>query len=197
MQHNVKHDPECTLTSRLALAPLPACIHFIPVYPANAAVFFSFCFMLFMFVDVACRSHRALFVRFSFAWHKFDDRPDGQSPDSTGQSKWPLRPGVLVHVGKLDSVNVSQLSNDSTPFRTTSVSSTFSKYKRNKSKVYARLQRLKDLLGFSGRDRVPSGITEGASGVVTYKKIKPTTPGSGNGTNSRKRKKPGYGSFLF
>jgi hypothetical protein len=33
--------------------------------------------------------------------------------------------------------------------------------------------------------------------VVTYKKIKPTTPGSGNGTNSRKRKKPGYGSFLF
>ncbi|KAJ3660556.1 hypothetical protein Zmor_004998 [Zophobas morio] len=119
------------------------------------------------------------------------EKPDGQSPDSATQSKWPLKPGVLVHINKMHNVNISQLSVDSTPFRTTSVSSTLSKYKRNKSKVYARLQRLKDLLGFSGRDRVPSGIIEGASGVVTYKKIKPTTPSADSNTNSRKRKKPG------
>ncbi|XP_044272601.1 uncharacterized protein LOC123016327 [Tribolium madens] len=119
------------------------------------------------------------------------EKPDGQSPDSPTQSKWPLRPGVLVHVGKMHNVNISQLSPESTPFRTTSVSSTILKYKINKSKVYARLERLKDWLGFGGRERIPSGITEGASGVVTYKKIKPTTPSSDINTNSRKRKKPG------
>lgn len=93
-------------------------------------------------------------------------RPDGQSPDSLGRGMWPLRPGVLVHVGKLNHVNISRLSPEITPFKTTSVtkSNAFFKYRRNKSKVYARLQRLKNLLGFNGHDHVPSGITEGASG---------------------------------
>lgn len=100
--------------------------------------------------------------------YQHDHRPDGQSPDNSANSKWPLKPGVLVHVGKLNHVNISQLRQETSPFRTTSVT-TLIRYKRNKSKFYARLQRLKDFFGISnGRDRVPSGITEGANGGKNF-----------------------------
>lgn len=43
----------------------------------------------------------------------------------------------------------------------------FLKYRRNKSKVYARLERLKDLLGLTDHGR-PVGITEGAGGGIKH-----------------------------
>lgn len=50
--------------------------------------------------------------------------------------------------------------------RTTAVSKTSKllKYKRNKSKVYARLERLKDLIGMKDHDQVPIGIIQRPGG---------------------------------
>ncbi|KAJ8954753.1 hypothetical protein NQ314_007023 [Rhamnusium bicolor] len=122
--------------------------------------------------------------------------PDGHCSNISDQSKWPLQPGVLIQVNKLNNVSISQLSSKVSPFKSTSVSktSTYFKYKRNKSKVYARLERLKDFLGITrSRHHVPIGIKESASGVVTFKRINPNVPAARPCViNSRKRKKPGY-----
>lgn len=93
--------------------------------------------------------------------------PDGHSPNKLDQSKWPLQPGVLVHINKMNHVSISTLSPRVSPFKTTSVSrrKVYLKYKRNKSKFYARLERLRELLGLSRRgDRTPEGIKVGAGG---------------------------------
>lgn len=89
-------------------------------------------------------------------------RPDGECP--LDQSKWPLKPGVLVHVSKMNNVSISQLNPRISPFKTTSVkTSTYIKYRRNRNKVYARLKRFREVLGIGRSDR-PFGIKEGASG---------------------------------
>lgn len=152
-----------------------------------------------------------------FNWHKI--RPDGHSPNTSDQAKWPLRPGVLVHVNKMNNVSISQLR--TSPFKSTSVkTSTYLKYRQNKSKIYARLERLKDLLGFKDdHTHVPMGISEGAGGgkrllsivvyscfipffvcfcmvVVTFKKFHSSPQSRQDATNCRKRKKPGDGECV-
>lgn len=64
----------------------------------------------------------------------------------------------------MQNINISQLSSDSGPFSKSKSSSTFVRFNRNKTKVYARLQRLKSLIGFGRGHGIPSGITEGAGG---------------------------------
>lgn len=90
-------------------------------------------------------------------------RPDGQSPDSSGRSRWPLRPGVLVHVNKISNLNMSTIPLTSTRFKTTAVTRTGRKltYKKNKNKVFARI---KDILGFRDQDSVPFGIYRSSTG---------------------------------
>lgn len=93
--------------------------------------------------------------------------PDDGCPNVNDLSKWPLQPGVLVHVSKGNGVSISQLSPRMSPFKTTSVlrAKNYLRYKRNKSKVYARLERLKVLLGINrGPHHVPIGIKEGDNG---------------------------------
>lgn len=72
-----------------------------------------------------------------------------------------------MHVNKMNNISISQLSPRTSPFKSTSVkkTSTYLKYRQNKSKIYARLERLKDLLGFKGdHTHIPMGISEGAGG---------------------------------
>lgn len=87
------------------------------------------------------------------------------------QSKWPLQPGLLIHVNKMNNVSISQLGPRLTPYKITSVkrSLAFSKYRKNKSKVYARLERLKVFLGLKGDARdVPKGIKMSPGGGMVY-----------------------------
>lgn len=119
--------------------------------------------------------HVTFITQFAFTllhWRAF--RPDGQSPDTSG-SKWPLKPGVLVHVNKMHNLNMSQLSPmalTATQFKTTAVAKASHKfiYKRNKNKVYARLR---DFLGFGDQDAIPFGVYHSSSGgnVVLYVSI--------------------------
>ncbi|XP_017770206.1 PREDICTED: LOW QUALITY PROTEIN: uncharacterized protein LOC108557968 [Nicrophorus vespilloides] len=124
------------------------------------------------------------------------ENPDGQSPD-TSATKWPLKPGVLLHVNKMHNFNMGQLKTVSLGYKTTSVVSMGNRtplYKRSKNKVYARLERFKELLGFGDRDSsLPFGVYRGSAGVVTFKKFKDTASPSESGATmvSRKRKKPG------
>ncbi|XP_076265081.1 neuromusculin isoform X3 [Rhynchophorus ferrugineus] len=92
------------------------------------------------------------------------EKPDGHSP--IDQSKWPLKPGVLVHVSKLNNVSISQLNSSTLDhFKKTSVTtSAYLKYRRRRSKVYDRLRRFKESLGLGG-NRVPLGLKAGANGV--------------------------------
>lgn len=94
--------------------------------------------------------------------------PEGHNPDiSEDQSKWPLQPGLLIHINKMNNVSISQLGPRTTPYKTTSVKKlrVFSKYKRNKSKVYARLERLKVFLGIKANSTaVPKGIVMSPGG---------------------------------
>ncbi|XP_050315809.1 uncharacterized protein LOC126750284 isoform X2 [Anthonomus grandis grandis] len=118
------------------------------------------------------------------------EKPEGSS--CFDQSKWPLKPGVLVHISKMNNINISQLNPRMSPFKTTSVkTSAYLKYRRRQKKVYARLKGIKEALGLSRHDR-PFGIKEGPTGVVTFKKIQ-SSPNVQrvDGTNTRKRKKPG------
>lgn len=97
--------------------------------------------------------------------------PEGQSPDTSGQAKWPLKPGVFVHVNKMHSLSqLSPMALTASHFRNSAVSKTSKllKYKRNKSKVYARLERLKDLIGMKDHDEVPIGITQSPGGGNLY-----------------------------
>lgn len=90
--------------------------------------------------------------------------PDGQSPNTSDgqQSKWP---GILLTVNRMHNLNqLSPLSFTGKPLKPAK-SARYLKYKRNKSKVYARLERLKDLLGLIDHGR-PIGITESASGGI-------------------------------
>ncbi|XP_076265079.1 neuromusculin isoform X1 [Rhynchophorus ferrugineus] len=119
------------------------------------------------------------------------EKPDGHSP--IDQSKWPLKPGVLVHVSKLNNVSISQLNSSTLDhFKKTSVTtSAYLKYRRRRSKVYDRLRRFKESLGLGG-NRVPLGLKAGANGVVTFKKIESSPLSSRvDKVNPRKRKKPG------
>ncbi|XP_065160558.1 uncharacterized protein nrm isoform X4 [Atheta coriaria] len=124
------------------------------------------------------------------------EKPDGQSPDTSG-SKWPLKPGVLVHVNKMHSL--SQLTPlAGSQYKTTSVPikpGHRAPYIRSGNKVYERLEKLKEWLGLRhDRDALPFGVYRGSAGVVTFKKFK-DAPSSPTQTDvvaaSRKRKKPG------
>lgn len=136
---------------------------------------------------------------------------------TSDQSKWPLRPGLLIQINKMNNVSISQLRS----YKTASISrrGVVSKYKRNKSKVCAKLTKLKRCFGQdSNKERIPSGIIESPGGgrvfnlaflllyfwffivcllVVTFRKVqairreasstRPTV------TACRKRKFPGAG----
>ncbi|KAH1018820.1 hypothetical protein HUJ05_006512 [Dendroctonus ponderosae] len=121
---------------------------------------------------------------------EMEEREKQDDDAAIDQSKWPLQPGVLVHVSKMN--NVSQLNVSTSPFRTTSIkTSTCLKFRRNKSKVYARLKWFRDALGRGSCER-PFGIKERDCGVVTFKKIKTSpTDSKMDIINPRKRKKPG------
>lgn len=143
---------------------------------------------------------------------------------TSDQSKWPLRPGLLIHINKMNNVSISQLRS----YKTASISrrGVFSKYKRNKSKVYARLNKLKGCFSWnSDKERLPNGIKESPNGgtvfwcsvfccliicvfvffcmlVVTFRKVQAVrrVPSTSRPTvmASRKRKFPGAGKiFLF
>ncbi|XP_066154008.1 uncharacterized protein nrm [Euwallacea fornicatus] len=117
------------------------------------------------------------------------EKADGESP--LDQSKWPLKPGVLVHISKMNNVSISQLNQRQSPFKTNSMKiSTYLKYRRNKSKVYKRLRKIREVFGKGGDER-PFGITEGASGVVSFKRIQSSSMSPRMDINPRKRKKPG------
>lgn len=98
-------------------------------------------------------------------------RPDGDSPKTPVQSKWPLKPGVMVHINAMRSVNsVGQLSPTPLIQRSPRMEESprrraESRYDRGKSKVYQRLERLRDMLGFGGPDDgAPVGIYHSPGG---------------------------------
>lgn len=144
------------------------------VYPTNAVFCFRFvpCFALWTsLIGYRCVLFVQLHIPLVNAVTCSEFRSKISSPDGncliTDLSKWPLQPGVLVHVNKMNGISISQLSPRISPFKTTSVSrtKTYLKYKRNKSKIYARLERLKELLGInSSPHHVPIGIKEGEAG---------------------------------
>lgn len=69
-----------------------------------------------------------------------------------------------MHVNKMHSLSqLSPMTLRMGSFKS-SASARLLKYKRNKSKVYARLERLKDLLGMRDGDHVPMGITHRPGG---------------------------------
>lgn len=86
---------------------------------------------------------------------------------SSDQSKWPLRPGVLIQINKLNNVSISQLRS----YKTASISrrGVLSKYKRNKTKIYDKLARLKGCFSQnSDKERLPSGIKERPGGGIVF-----------------------------
>lgn len=98
-------------------------------------------------------------------------RPDGDSPKTSTPSKWPLKPGVLVHINAMRNMNsVGQLSPTPLIQRSPKIEEslrrrTDSRYDKGKSKVYARLERLRDMLGFGGTDDgMPVGIYHSPGG---------------------------------
>lgn len=97
------------------------------------------------------------------------NRPDGHSPDtSSSTSKWPFKQGVLLHVNnKMHGLNNGTIPMTATQFKTTSVAKAghrFMNNKRNRNKVYARLEKLRDLLGFGDQDSMPFGVYRGSGG---------------------------------
>ncbi|KAB0792415.1 hypothetical protein PPYR_14374, partial [Photinus pyralis] len=120
------------------------------------------------------------------------EKPDGYSPDVAARAKWPLKPGVLVHVNSMRNLNMCQSTESSPPPPLIKTSN--NKYARGKSKVYARLGKLRDILGFGDHELVPSGIYHSPGGVVTFKRFNnpPSRPEIQPTVASRKRKRPGY-----
>lgn len=105
-------------------------------------------------------NYRTLF--FLFAYSNSVNRSN-----SLEQSKWPLQPGVLIHINKMNNVNISQLR----AYKTASISrrQVLSKYKRNKSKVYARLAKLKGCFTLNqDKERLPSGLKESPGGGTVF-----------------------------
>lgn len=92
-------------------------------------------------------------------------RPDGQSPDSTTQSKWPLKPGVLVHVNRMHNLNMRNLSqlslNSSSEIKHTRMPKSSRRPRRQVR--CSNLTRLKEILGF-GQSGLPVGVYQGANG---------------------------------
>ncbi|XP_060519272.1 titin isoform X2 [Cylas formicarius] len=119
------------------------------------------------------------------------ENPDQDSSPLDG-SKWPLKPGLLVQVNKMNNVSISRLSPPSSSPRNTTKTSAYLRLRRNKSKVYARIKRLRAVLGLGGDEAATLGIKAGAGGVVTFKKMATSPPSARSATvNPRKRKKPG------
>ncbi|XP_057661910.1 titin isoform X1 [Diorhabda carinulata] len=164
---------------------------------ASVVAIIIFVIIICIIIIILCRRKRADTKYNSPLEMEERENPDGHSPDSSDQSRWPLQPGVLIHINKMNNISISQLSPRITPYKSTSVTTLrkftkYSKYKRNKSKIYARLERIADFLGMSrGRERIPSGIKESASGVMTFRKVQPNPSVHNPRIRSRKRKKPG------
>lgn len=130
-------------------------------------VFYDF---FFMFMFACALLYSMLFTFYPCGWfHVY--RPDGHSPDTSRPGKWPLKPGVLLHVNKMRGLNVSPMSVTAAPaFKTTSVAKTGHRFmnKRNRNKVYARLEKLRDLLGFGDQDAMPFGVYRGSGGGKAF-----------------------------
>lgn len=106
-----------------------------------------------------------------YFFNKKKPRPDGQSPDTTSQSKWPLKPGVLVHVNRMHNLNKSHLSqlslNTTTEGKQTRILPkpgrrlrSLGNGKSNRSRIF----RLKEFFGFGHPDALPIGVYQGANG---------------------------------
>ncbi|XP_054282603.1 hemicentin-1-like isoform X4 [Macrosteles quadrilineatus] len=143
-------------------------------------------------IIIVCRRRRA-----ADKYNNPVELEDRQNPDGTTSPvppvtppKWPLRPGVLVHVNTNHSLSLGRLpagggEDRERQRRTTSLASVVSENQ------HTRAQRIKNMFSDHRNklsDTMP-GIYHGESGVITFKKIDPTAP---HGT-SRKRKKPGKG----
>ncbi|XP_054284692.1 hemicentin-2-like isoform X5 [Macrosteles quadrilineatus] len=143
-------------------------------------------------IIIVCRRRRA-----ADKYNNPVELEDRQNPDGTTSPvppvtppKWPLRPGVLVHVNTNHSLSLGRLpagggEDRERQRRTTSLASVVSENQ------HTRAQRIKNMFSDHRNklsDTMP-GIYHGESGVITFKKIDPTAT---HGT-SRKRKKPGKG----
>lgn len=71
-----------------------------------------------------------------------------------------------MHVNKMHGLNSTTIPMTTTQFKTTSVAKAGHRFmnKRNRNKVYARLEKLRDLLGFGDQDAVPFGVYRGSGG---------------------------------
>lgn len=67
-------------------------------------------------------------------------------------------------------LNSSALPMTTTQFKTTSVAKAGHRFmnKRNRNKVYARLEKLRDLLGFGDQDAMPFGVYRGSGGGKAF-----------------------------
>lgn len=142
------------------------CCCFFYVCTANGVSFFIIFSCLF-----ACALLYSMLFTFNPCGWFHVHRPDGHSPDTSGLGKWPLKPGVLLHVNKMRGLNVSTMSVTAAPaFKTTSVAKTGHRFmnKRNRNKVYARLEKLRDLLGFGDQDAMPFGVYRGSGGGKAF-----------------------------
>ncbi|CAH1113208.1 unnamed protein product, partial [Psylliodes chrysocephalus] len=164
---------------------------------ASIVAVIIFVIIICIIIIILCRRKRADTKYNSPLEMEERENPDGHSPNDSDQAKWPLQPGVLIHINKMNNVSISQITPRVTPYKTTSVAtlrkfSKYSKYKRNKSKIYNKLERIASFLGMHrGRERIPSGIKESANGVVTFRKVHPNSPLQNPPVRGRKRKKPG------
>ncbi|KAF5279443.1 hypothetical protein FQA39_LY05553 [Lamprigera yunnana] len=123
------------------------------------------------------------------------EKPDGYSPETTNFSKWPLKPGVLVHVNSMRNLSSAQISPEThLKTRQSPNKSCQKKYAKSKSKVYARLEKLRDILRLGDHDFVPHGVYHSPGGVVTFKRFEnpPHIADGEQTTVTRKRKRPGY-----
>ncbi|XP_046675859.1 hemicentin-2-like isoform X6 [Homalodisca vitripennis] len=125
-----------------------------------------------------------------FVMNLYELHPEGTvAPVPQVTPKWPLRPGVLVHVNTNHSLSLGRLPpaepTDRKQRRSTSLASMITENQ------HSRAHRIRNMFSDHRKfdnDTIP-GIYHGKSGVITFKKVDPSMPQGAN----RKRKKPGTG----
>ncbi|XP_075211629.1 neuromusculin isoform X3 [Lycorma delicatula] len=139
-----------------------------------------------------------------FLMNLYDLHPEGNSapPASSTTPKWPLRPGVLVHVNTSHSLSVSRLTQNSTSNNNQQRSLPHSHRRQQRRAIslanlsnesqHTRANRIRQMFTPEQRTKYRSdtlpGVFHGKSGVVTFKKLDGANSHQGA---SRKRKKPG------
>lgn len=123
-----------------------------------------YCMFAISIIDLICSVYPIFIASTCSLYTNSNDTNCSKTDD---QSKWPLRPGLLIHINKMNTVNISQLRS----YKTASISrrGVLSRYKRNKSKVYARLTKLKGCFSLNlDKERLPSGIKESPGGGIVF-----------------------------